>query len=208
MIKTLLFNITALIAIAMPMVLGGCMGKSQPPRFYTLTAISDEKSGPAVEVQSLHAAIGLGPVRLADYIQQSQIVTRNNGNRIVQAEFDKWSGSLKDNLTNVLAGNISYLLGTDRVFIYPWRTYMPVDYQVTVDIIRFDGQLGKEVSLVARWSVMRADEKKLFAMKRSEIREAAGREGYEDLVAAQSKAMGSLSREIAETIQAAAQSTN
>lgn len=202
----MLFHITAVFAVVMVMAFGGCMGKSQPPRFYTLSPISAGKRATAAKGPALDAVIGIGPVKLADYLDKSRIVTRNNGNRIIEAEFDQWSGSLKDNLTNVLTENIGYLLATDRVFIYPWRSYIPVDYQVTVDIIRFDGQPGKEVALVARWSVMSADEKKLFAVKRSDIREAAGNGGYEDLVAAQSKALASLSLQIVEAIQAAVQS--
>jgi uncharacterized lipoprotein YmbA len=208
MMKTGLLYIAAVLTLAMVTALGGCMGKSQPTHFYTLTPVLEGMPTTATAGPARNAAVGIGPVKLADYLNQPRIVTRSSGNRVVQAEFDQWSGSLKDNLTNVLAENISYLLATDRVFIYPWRTYMPVDYQVTVDIIRFDGQPGKEVFLVAHWSVMSADEKKLFTTKRSYISEAAGSEGYEDLVAAQSKVMGSLSREIAEAIQAAAQSTN
>jgi uncharacterized lipoprotein YmbA len=208
MMKTRLLYIAAVLTLALVAALGGCLGKSQPPHFYTLTPVSEGMPTTAAAGPARNAAVGIGPVKLADYLDQSRIVTRSSGNRVVQAEFDQWAGSLKDNLTNVLAENIGYLLATDRIFIYPWRTYMPVDYQVKVDIIRFDGQPGKEVFLVAHWSIMSADEKKLFAMKRSDIREAAGSGGYEDLVAAQSKALGSLSREIAEVIQAAALSAN
>jgi len=199
-----LIYIAAVLALGTVTALGGCMGKSQPPRFYTLTSIADGKVIPATEGPARNAAIGIGPVKLADYLDQSRIVTRSSGNRIVQAEFDQWSGSLKDNLTNVLAENIGSLLATDRVFLYPWRTYMPVDYQITVDVVRFDGEPGKEVFLVARWNVMGADKKTLFAMQRSDIREQTDTGGYEGLVAAQSKALGHLSQEIAEAVRTAA----
>ena len=81
---------------------------------------------------------------------------------------------------------------------------MPIDYQVTVDIVRFDGQLGGTVDLVARWSVLIGKEKKVLAMKRSDIKEKTGN-GYDALVSAQSRALGRLSQEIAETIRSAGQ---
>jgi uncharacterized lipoprotein YmbA len=188
----------------MLVVINGCVGKSQPPRFYTLTSITEGNMTPAGDNPAQNAAIGIGPVKLADYLDQSRIITRTSENRVEQAEFDQWSGSFKDNLTNVLAENIGHLLATDRIAIYPWRTYVPIDYQVTVDIVRCDGQPGKEVFLVARWSVLSGNEKKPFAMKRSDIHEEAGNRGYESLVAAQSRALGRLSHEIVQAIQAAA----
>ena len=204
MLKTPFFHISAAIAVTMLFVLNGCMGKSRPPRFYTLTPISEGTMKTAVVGPAENAAIGIGPVKLADYLDQSRIITRSGDNRIGQAEFDQWSGSLKDNLTNVLAENIGHLLSTDQVTVYPWRTYIPIDYQVTVDIVRLDGQPGKEVVLMARWSILDGHEKKLLTMKRSDIREESGASGYEGLVAAQSRALGRLSHQIVEAIQAAA----
>ena len=180
----------------MLLMVGGCMGKSQPPRFYTLTPIADGTTAPALD-----ASVGIGPVKLADYLDQSRIVTRGNGNLIIEAEFDQWSGSLKDNLTNVMAENIGALLATDRIFLYPWRTYMPVDYQVTLDITRLDGQPGGEVFLVARWIVLSGKEKKVIAMKQTKIQEKTNTGGYEGLVAAQSRALGRLSLEISEALR-------
>lgn len=196
MIKTLFFRIAAVLSGVMLLMLGGCIGKSQPPRFYTLTPIADGTTALALD-----ASVGIGPVKLADYLDQSRIVTRGNGNLIIEAEFDQWSGSLKDNLTNVMAENIGSLLATDRIFLYPWRTYMPVDYQVTLDITRLDGQPGGEVFLVARWIVLSGKEKKVIAMKQTNIQEKTDTGSYEGLVAAQSRALGRLSLEISEALR-------
>jgi uncharacterized lipoprotein YmbA len=204
MLKTPFFHLSAVFAVIMLVVISGCAGKSQPPQFYTLTSIAEGNIFPTCDNPARNAAIGIGPVKLADYLDQSRIVTRTSDNRVEQAEFDKWSGSFKDNLTNVLAENIGHLLATDRIAIYPWRSYVPIDYHVTVDIVRCDGQPGKEVILVARWRVLSGNEKKTFAMKRSDIHEQAGNGGYEGLVAAQSRALGRLSLEIVQAIQAAA----
>ena len=39
--------------------------------------------------------IGIGPVKLADYLDQSQIVTRKGDNQVIKAEFNRWAGPLK-----------------------------------------------------------------------------------------------------------------
>lgn len=203
MSKTLFFYFTAALAVIMTLFFSGCMGKSQPPRFYTLTPLSEDTMKTAVAGSADIRAIGIGPVKLADYLNQSRIVTRSSDNMIKQAEFDQWSGSLRDNLINVMAENIGLQMVTWQVYIYPWRSYIPIDYQVTVDIVRFDGQPGKEVVLISRWTVLRGNDNELITTKRSDIHEQISGGGYQEFVAAQSRALARLSHEILEEIHAA-----
>jgi uncharacterized protein len=72
-----------------------------------------------------------------------------------------------------------------------------------LDVVRFDGDLGKDAWLVARWSIVGDKDKELLAVSRSSIREPVTRSGYDALVAAQSRALAKLSHEIVEAIQAA-----
>ena len=134
--------------------LDGCLGKSQSPRFYTLSPIPEGQAMTKSETPARNAIIGIGPIKLADYLDQSKLVTRTGDNRLVKAEFDLWAGSFKDNLTNVLAENIGFLVPTERIYIYPWRQSAPVDYQIVLDVVRCDGQLGDDALLVARWSIL------------------------------------------------------
>jgi uncharacterized protein len=180
---------------------GGCV-RSPSPSFYALTAIQDQvfsrRSSPVH-----HAVIGIGPVKLAEYLDESQIVTRTSDNQLAKAEFNRWVGSFKDNFINVLADNLGSLLATDRIFLYPWRLSVPMDYQVTVDVVRCDGRLGDAAWLEARWSILQGPEKKLLKMQRSSIRMPVTGADYAALVAAQSRAVGQLSQEIAAAIQGA-----
>jgi uncharacterized lipoprotein YmbA len=189
-----------ILAIA-AIFLGGC--RSQSPRFYTLSPIQEDQVIPKRKSPAQNAVIGIGPVKLADYLDQSMLVSRTSDNQAVKAQFDRWVGSLNDNLTNVLADNIGFLLPTDRIYLYPWRTSVPIDYQVVVDVVRCDGRLGDAAWLVARWSVLGGPEKKLLKMNRSSIREPVRDADYAAVVAAQSRALAKLSQEIAEAIQGA-----
>ena len=100
------------------------------------------------------------------------LVTRTSDNQAVKAQFDRWVGSFKDNFINVLADNIGFLLSTDRIYLYPWRLSVPIDYQVVLDIVRCDGRLGDAAYLEARWSIFKGPEKKLLKMHRSSISRA------------------------------------
>lgn len=184
------------------LMLGGCLGKSQSPRFYALSPIPAEERGSGQDIPARNAVIGIGPVNLADYLDQPKIVTRKDDNQLVRAEYDQWAGSFKDNITSVLADNIGFLLPTQRVYLYPWRRSVPVDYQIVLDIVRCDGRLGKDAVVAARWSVFDGRKKTLISAERSSIREPVSGGDYAAVVAAQSRAMARLSQEIVEAIRA------
>ena len=183
----------------------GCLGKSQSPRFYTLSPLPEGQAASKSKTPTRNAIIGIGPIKLADYLDQSKLVTRTGDNRLVKAEFDLWAGSFKDNLTNVLAENIGFLVPTERIYIYPWRQSVSVDYQIVLDVVRCDGQLGDDALLVARWSILAGRDKELLAVSRSSIRESVTGSGYAAVVAAQSRALAKLSQEIVAAIHAAGQ---
>jgi uncharacterized protein len=181
--------------------LGGC--KSQTPRFYTLSPIQEDQVISKRKSSAQNAVIGIGPVKLADYLDQAMLVNRTSDNQAVKAEYDRWVGSFKDNFINVLADNIGFLLSTERIYLYPWRMGVPIDYQVVLDVVRCDGRLGDAAWLEARWSIFQGPEKKLLKINRSSIREPVTGTDYAAVVAAQSRALATLSQEIAEAIQGA-----
>jgi uncharacterized lipoprotein YmbA len=184
--------------------LGGC-ARSQTPRFYTLTPLqSDEVTAKRIS-PAQNAVVGIGPVQLADYLDQSDLVTRRGDNQLIKAEYDRWAGSFKNDFINVLAEDIGYLVPTQRIYLYPWRGSVPIGYQVALEVVRCDGRLGEAAWLVARWSVFAGPEKKLLKMQRSSIREPVTGADYAALVAAQSRAVAKLSQEIAQAIQGAGQ---
>lgn len=177
--------------------------RSPAPRFYALSSMQEGQDLSSRRSPAKDAVIGIGPVKLADYLDQSQIVTRANNNQVVKAEFDRWVGTFKDNFINVLADDISFLLSTERIHLYPWRNSLPIDYQITVDVVRCDGRLGDAAWLETRWSIFKGPEKKMLKTMRSSISEPVTGADYSDLVAAQSRALAKFSQEIAAAIKQA-----
>jgi uncharacterized protein len=192
----------AVILVLVVIFFGGCLGRSPSPCFYALTPIQDQViSRRSIPVKN--PVVGIGPVKLADYLDQSQIVTRTTDNQLVKTEFNRWVGPLKNNFINVLADNIGFLVPTEQIQFYPWRTSVPIDFQVSVDVVRCDGRLGESAWLESRWSIFQGPEKKLLKTMRSSISEPVTGAAYSDLVAAQSRAVGRLSQEIAQAIKGA-----
>ena len=145
-------------------------------------------------------AVGLGPITLPDYLDRPQIVTRSQQNRVQLAEFDRWVGPLASDFSRVLAEDLTFLLRTDRVVQYPWPASLDVTYQVLIDCFRFDGILGDRAELEVQWSVLGNKGRQVLLLKRSSVSEPAANPTYEALVAAQGRALGKLSREIALTL--------
>jgi uncharacterized protein len=195
-------SLPVILAIA-AVFLCGCT-RSQTPRFYNLTPMQPDEVTTKRESPAQNAVIGIGPVTMADYLDQSDLVTRTDGNQLVKAEYDRWAGSFKNNFINILAENIGFLVPTERIYLYPWRGSVQIGYQVALEVIRCDGRLGEAAYLVARWRVFEGPEKKLLKMSRSSIREPVTGPDYAALVAAQSRAVAKLSQEIAGAIKAVA----
>jgi len=192
-IKKSLFGILLIL-------LAGC-ASTEPSRFYTLTPMPGSDAKILSQAESQDVSIGVGPVRMPDYLDRQPIVTTSRQHKVKLAEFDRWAGSLKDDFSRVLSENLSILLSTNRVCLFPWRGSMAIDYQVEVEVIQFDGELGGNVSLIARWTVIGGKDNKVLIMKKTSFTEPAGSSGYEAMVAAQSRALMHLSRDIAVAVK-------
>jgi uncharacterized lipoprotein YmbA len=184
-----------LVAAAL-LIVAGC--ESPPTEFYTL---SNMQLPPGTSSKP-RTVVGVGPVTLPDYLDRPQIVTRASGNRMMLAAFDAWVEPMDGMFTRVLVENLSSLLATDNVVPLPQRRPTPLDYQVEVDVTRFDADLSGRAVLDARWKVFGKDGEPLIEEGRSTIVEpAVGPDSYEDIVAAMSRALAEMSNTIAGTIE-------
>ena len=191
----------ALLSVVL-LVLSGCT--TPPTRFYVLPALTGTETAALSSVVKPDLTIGVGPVTLPPYLDRPQIVTRASQTKLELGEFDQWAAPLQDTFARVLAENLSLLLGTDRVLLQPWPRTAEVDYQVTVEVLRFDGGVGGEVVLAVRWSLIGADGKEQL-MRKSHYQAPTNTRDYEATVTAMSRILADLSRDIAATLQTTAQ---
>jgi uncharacterized protein len=194
-----------MLAATLLLVVAGC-SQSPPTEFYTLSGMQLPPGSPG----AAKTVVGVGPVTLPDYLDRPQIVTRASGNRVILASFHAWVEPMDGMFTRVLVGDLSSLLATDNVVALPQRRPMPLDYQVEVDVARFDADLSGRAVLDARWRVFGKDGDQLIGEGRSTIVEPAAEPttepadepaGYEAIVAAMSKALARMSSTIAGTIE-------
>jgi uncharacterized lipoprotein YmbA len=178
-------------------VSAGC--GADPTRYYVLTPADVAPVPRATASPTQELRIGIRSVELPRYVERPQIVTRVSPNRLEVAEFQYWGAPLRSAIPMILAENLARLVPTDQVAVFPWgRGFLP-DAQVLVEVSQLEGTLGGEVVLAARWRIVdRAGEERAFGVSR--LTEAAG-EDYENLVAAHSRLVGALSRDIADGLR-------
>jgi uncharacterized lipoprotein YmbA len=200
-------SIRAVLASSLVLLsLVGCSIKSEtaPSRFYMLRPLQATATSPGAPGGESGPVLALGPINIPAYLDRPQIVTQAPGAEVKLSEFDRWAEPLGDNVSAVLANNLSSLLPTDRVSAYPGRLPADLDLRITMDVIRFDGPLGGDVVLEARWSLVSGVDEAVVRAQRSQFVQPAGGPGYADQVEAMSRALDALSRELAQEIRRAA----
>jgi uncharacterized protein len=191
-----LFPLAVLISAALT---GGCMGRSDPARFYVLAGVPHSSAATPSAEPVGGPELGIGPITLPRYLERTNIVTRR-GTELEVAEFDRWGEPLSESVPRAIAANLAALLRTERIVVFPWPSVTNIDHQVVIDVIRFDGRLGGDVLLEARWRVLGRDKKELV-LRYSALTEATGESSYPALVAAMSRSLAALSREIADAVR-------
>jgi uncharacterized lipoprotein YmbA len=179
------------------LTLGGCAAKGPPPTMYVL----DSAAPTLLPTFEKGLVVGLGPVEVAPYLNRNQIVTRETSSRLELSEQHQWAEPLKDGFSRVLLVNLGVSLNSNQVYILPLRKRRALDYEVPVDILRFDGELGKVAIVGARWSVVDGKADRILKTQVSIIREPVADKSYEAFVTAQSRAMAQLGKEIAAALE-------
>jgi hypothetical protein len=194
-------GIWALTGVAIALLLAGCLGGSPRPEFYRLSPIAVGAS-PAAALPELGVAIGA--IEFPRYLDRPEIVARDGANRLVLASGQRWGGTLRSEVQRVLTDDLAALLGTSRVAVYPVEPRFPVAWRVLLDVRSFEGVLGESVVLRARWTLASGVDGRAVAVEESVVEEKVSSGTWEAYVAAQSAALGVVTRQIAERIAALA----
>jgi len=184
-------RLAALLAAA---ALAGC--SSPKSSFYTLSSDAAPGRAPATAQYSVE----IGAVTVPDVVDRPQLVTRSGANQVTINEFARWAEPLKSEIPRVIADNLTQLLDGVRVSVYPQHAN-PDDYQVLIEVQRFDSALGEAATVEVLWTV-KAPKGGASKTGRSVAREAAAGASYDALVAAHSRALASISRDIAAAVRA------
>lgn len=145
--------------------------------------------------------IGVGPVSLAGYLDRSNLVFQESGNRMAVAESHRWAGDLEENIARVTATNLGRKLGTGNVRTYPWGSDGDLRYQVSLDIRQLHGTADGDAVIDAAWRVYSLPDRRLATSRSWSGAEPLRADGYDELAAAQSRLLARLAGEIASSLR-------
>jgi hypothetical protein len=196
------FRITIFFIGIISLLVAGC-GSSTPSRFYTLTSLKSAEPMQQPAGEKIKTIVRIGPVDIPDYLDKPQIVTRTGRNELSIAEFDRWGGSLRNDISRVLIENLSSTLAAGHVTVVPWKQYAPGTYRVPLTITRLDVTPGGNLYLKAQFSIIDKDGKTVTAFRESSFSKPVNGTGYNVVVTAISDALADLSQEIAASVKSA-----
>jgi uncharacterized lipoprotein YmbA len=181
------------------MLMSGCIGSTtRPSSFFFLSATEANQSENIIHKDG--PAVRLGMFAFPDYLSRPSVVTRSTDNVIIFDEFQRWAGSLENDFHRALGANLGTLLDGGNISVYPADSVLSARYQLVGEVISFDGYLGQKAILDVRWFVVDEADDKAHGSMHSVIIEPVSGDDYAAFVAAQSRAVGRLSRTIADEI--------
>jgi uncharacterized protein len=180
------------------LLLAGC-ARTAPVSYYQLSPLKGVGSVP-FSAEAGNVVLGIGPVRLPQYLDRPQLVTRLSPNRLQLTDGHRWAEPLSDNIPRVLGENLSALLGTDRILIHPWPASRTVDYQLQAEVLHFENESDGGARLVVLWLVKGKDGGIVLPEKRSSHLVSAASLDQEGQVSALNEALANFSREIGQEL--------
>jgi uncharacterized protein len=144
------------LTIGLCALLAGCSPLAPQPdhsKFFVLTALSDGPPSVAPASAAQPLTLGIGPIEFPDYLRRLEVVTRTSPTQLDLSPDKRWGEPLDKDFTRILSENLSRLLSTQQIEKYPWPHRTPVDYQVCVDVLRFETSSSGQSQLIARWVI-------------------------------------------------------
>jgi uncharacterized protein len=186
------------LAITLTMItLVGCA--SPKAQFYTLSAEAPREG----VNRGSPVTVVIGAVSVPELVDRPQIVVRAGTNHVAIEEFARWAESLKSQIPHVVAADLSQLLNSPRVSTSPIGGDPTAVWRVRMDVQRFEADLGDAATVDVLWSVSPPGKASPLT-GRTVVREPCTGVGYDAAVAAWSRALATVSRDVAAAIRPAA----
>ena len=181
-----------LAIVGLLLIVAAC-GSSPAVRYYSLEAIDARYDG---EVEVV-AGLGVGPLRMPEYLAKTKIVTRRGGAEMIVDDFNRWAEPVEDEVHRIVAANLDGLLEDTVVVAFPYRHYSDLRGQVVGRIDRFDADKDGQVVLLVQWGIVTHEQDFVVVPRRASYEAQAGTAGdYTAIATAMSQVLADFSRDI------------
>lgn len=190
-----------ILSVVVLFMLSAC-SSSSPVRYFSLNPIDAEfRQDPDDAVM-----LGLGPIRMPEYLNRSQIVTRGTNAEMQVDEFSRWSEPLTTSLMRIVAADVDNLLQGVVVVVFPYEPLVrvQVNYRLVGDVSRFEADHLGRIVLEVQWGVADINGGLVVPVRRNRYQVQASIAGDPGaVVVAMNDALGQFSRDIAAKLEAA-----
>ncbi len=173
--------------------------KADPSQFFVLNPMMENQA--SASATELDVALGLGPIRIPEYLRRPQMVTRVGPNQVTYAEYDRWAQPLEASFIRVLREDLSGLFGVVDIAIHPWFSTAQLDFTVEIEVERFERDPSGAAQLRCMWVIKDGTSGERLDGGQFNQSQPADSATAGASVAAQSRLLGELSREIATAIK-------
>ncbi|MEK1941623.1 MAG: ABC-type transport auxiliary lipoprotein family protein [Pseudomonas sp.] len=141
-------RIPSLLLLTSLLSMVGCV--AQPP----VTLYQLDSGNPKMPVANKGVAVLLGPVSIADYLQQQTLLQRQQDGSLTPATQARWAGTLGADIDQVLLRQLASRLDTQRLVMAPGAAGFIPDVQVQLTISRMDSGPLQPAVLDAQWRLL------------------------------------------------------
>lgn len=167
--------IASTLAVFLLLPLQGCIGgRSAPEQYHLLTARAEHNANASANAKT----VGVGPVRIAQFLQRPQIVTHSGTSQLRFDANTRWGEPLDQGIQRVLLQNIAALTGSETRN-FPWRQNATPDYALRIDVIDLDKLDNGESILEVSWILEDLTNSRVLKTQQERIRSS---KDYDDLL--------------------------
>lgn len=168
-------------------------GTSPPVRYFSLEP--EEVPGTANEAHAV--IVGLGPLRMPEYLKRTQMVTRGSGAEVEIHDYARWAEPVSKAMHRVVAADVDANLDGVVVVAYPYLESLPVDYVVLGQVDRFDSDASGRTLLQLQWTVLGPNHEALIPPRRAHYETRAATPGDPGAIArSMNQALEQFSRDV------------
>ncbi len=173
-------------------LLGGCVGSHSPaPSYYLLTARAQADNATPADF-----AIGVGPVRVAPFLDRTDITVHGGGAAMSFSERERWGEPLEQGVQRALLQNLHALTGAETRN-FPWRQSGTPRFAVRIDVIDLDRLGDGSALLEVSWLLEDLQGAKVLETRQQRLTAPIDGTGTAALAAAYSELFAQLAQQIA-----------
>lgn len=140
-----------LCALLAPLLLSACATREALPQFYVLTP-------PAPSAGSTRGVrIFIRAVNVPGYLNTTRLATRRGPAQIEYAPTTRWAETLSEGIKRALSASLTQQRGIGAVSATPSGIPPPRDYDLKIDVERFEGDDAGRAEAVLRWTLYRPE---------------------------------------------------